>query len=292
MRIPRFTAGRSVVAIPIVALIWLVVLPVRAVAQQRPLVTEDPETVGEGQVLVEAGFDYQYDAEFQPTGLTGDLLRVPLIGVSIGVSSIAEIQVDGGLVNRLSISERTTAPLTSLLDIEGNDTSSTEDIVIGTKVRLVPETATRPGFGIRFATRLPIGSVDSGLGHDTTEFYGSLLAAKTVQSVRMVLNLGVGMLGDPTRAGIRSDVLTYGVSFARAATTSAEIVGELNGRANLSGDVPPLGTGSRSVLRLGGRYTRGAIRADAAVFFGITNADPTFGMTAGATYVFNAFRLP
>ena len=33
-------------------------------AQQRPLVTEDPETVGAGRVLVEAGVDYARDVEY------------------------------------------------------------------------------------------------------------------------------------------------------------------------------------------------------------------------------------
>ena len=36
----------------------------------------------------------------------GNLLRLPLIGVSIGISSIAEIQIDGGFYNRLTITER------------------------------------------------------------------------------------------------------------------------------------------------------------------------------------------
>ncbi|NOT27126.1 MAG: hypothetical protein HOP16_13585 [Acidobacteria bacterium] len=277
-----------ILAAVLVVMTW----PSLAGAQQRPLVTEDPETAGEGQVLVEAGLDYQHGAEFPASGLKGNLLRVPLVGVSVGVSSIAEIQIDGGLINRFSITERVPAPLSSSLSIDGDNTSSAEDLVVGAKVRLVGETATRPGFGVRFATKLPFSSPESGLGQDTTEFYASLLAAKTVQSVRMVFNFGLGMLGDPTRVGIQSDVLTYGVSFARAATASAEVVAELNGRANFSGDVPPPGTESRSMLRLGARYTRGTVRADGALLFGVTNSDPAFGVTAGLTYVFNAFRVP
>ena len=40
-------------------------------AQQRPLITEDPETIGAGRVLVEAGVDYARDAEFPASGLEG-----------------------------------------------------------------------------------------------------------------------------------------------------------------------------------------------------------------------------
>ena len=75
--------------VPLAALICAV--PLTGYAQQRPLVTEDPETIGAGRVLIEGGLDYARDAEFPVSGLQGHLLRVPLIGVSIGVSSIAEI---------------------------------------------------------------------------------------------------------------------------------------------------------------------------------------------------------
>jgi len=282
----------SATAIVAATLALAFALPINASAQQRPLVTEDPETVGEGQILIEAGVDYQRAIEFPVSGLTGNLLRVPLVGASIGVGSRTEIQVDGGLVSRLSITERAPAPLAASLDFTGDSTSSIEDLLVGAKIRLVAEGASRPGLGVRFATKLPLASNESGLGLDTTDFFTSLLAAKTVESVRIVVNLGLGILGDPTRGDSQNDVLTYGVSFARAATASTEVVGEINGRANMSGDGPPPGTESRSMLRVGARHTRGTVRVDAALLVGITRSDPTIGLAAGLTYVFNAFQVP
>jgi hypothetical protein len=261
-------------------------------AQQRPLVTEDPETVGEGQVLIEAGLDYSRDVTYPVSGLTGNLRRMPLVGVSIGIGSIAEIQVDGGLWNHLAIVERSPAPLADLLDVSGTDTSSIEDIVVGTKVLVVPEAASRPGIGLRIATKLPLASNESGLGLDTTDFFLSILGAKTVESVRIVSNVGLALLGDATRGNQQSRLLTYGVSFARATTQTTEVVGELNGRAFLGGDDPTPGAESRSMFRFGARHTRGTIRADAALLFGLTTNDPSFGATAGVTYVFNAFQTP
>ena len=114
----------------------------------------------------------------------------------------------------------------------GDSTSSVEDIVIGTKVRIAGETASRPSFGLRFATKLPNASNESGIGLDTTDFFASFLIAKTVQSVRIVGNVGLGILGDPTRGDQQNDVLTYGVSFARALTQQAEVVGEINGHVS------------------------------------------------------------
>ena len=268
-------------------------LPAVAAAQQRPLVTEDPETIGAGRVLVEAGLDYGDDIEFPASGLKGDLWRVPLVGVSIGFSSIAEIQVDGGFFNHLSITERDpSAPLAGMVTATGDSTSDVQDFSIGAKIRLVKEGVYSPGWGIRFATRLPNASNESGLGLDTLNFYASALGAKTIQRLRIVGNLGLGILGDPTRGDRQNDVLTYGASFARALTPAAEAVAEVNGHVDMR-DGPPLpGTESRSVVRLGARYTIGDWRADGAVLFGLTDSDPGFGFAAGFTYVFNAFTIP
>jgi hypothetical protein len=281
-----------VVAARIAALVVSLAAVRPALAQQRPLVTEDPEPIGVGRVLVEGGLDVAHDQQYPVSGLKGNLLRLPTIGISVGLSSIAELQIDGGFYNRLTIKERIPAPLSSELTVVGNSTHDVEDTVVATKIRLLTEAANRPALGIRFATKLPNASNESGLGLDTTDFYASLLGAKTVQSVRVVANVGVGILADPTVGNRQNDVLTYGLSFARAMTQEAELVGEINGRASTRSGDPLPGTESRSILRFGGRYTRGMLRVDAGVFFGLTTLDPTIGATLGFTYVFNAFKVP
>jgi len=262
-------------------------------AQQRPLITEDPETIGAGRILVEGGLDWAHDVQYPASGLEGDLLRIPAIGLSFGISSIAELQIDGGLHDRLKINERNAAaPLASLVTATGDTTTSFEDVIVATKIRLISEGTSRPAFGLRFATKLPNASNESGLGLDTMDFYATLLGAKTVESIRVVANIGLGILSDPIVGNHQNDVLTYGLSFARAMTQQAELVGELAGRISTrSGEAFP-GTESRGLLKLGGRFTQGSVRFDAAVFFGLTSVDPTIGFTGGVTYVFNAFRVP
>jgi hypothetical protein len=165
-------------------------------------------------------------------------------------------------------------------------------MTVGTKVRLVSEGTSRPSIALRSATRLPMASNESGLGLDTIDFYSTLLIAKTVQSVRFVGNVGLGILGDPTRGDRQNDVLLYGFSFARAIAQNSEIVGEINGRKDTRDGDPPPGTESRSMLTIGARHTVGALRGDAAVMFGLATADPSIGVTAGFTYVFDAFQFP
>ena len=279
-------------ATPAAAALVLVLVPLAAVAQQRPLVTEDPETIGAGRVLLETGLDYGRGVEYPVSGLEGHLLRVPLLGVSVGVGSIAELQFDGGFYNHLAITERHPAPLSSMVTATGDSTSSVEDLVVATKVRVLSEREGRPALGVRLATRLPNASNESGIGLDTMDFITSVLVGKTVRSMRTVVNGGFGIFGDPVVGNRQNDVITYGASLARAFTQAAELVGEVNGRWDTREDEPDRPSNTRSAVRLGARYTVGGWRGDAAVIFGLTGRDPDVGFAAGFTYVFTAFQVP
>jgi hypothetical protein len=267
-------------------------LAVPASAQQRPLVTEDPEPIGAGRILIEGGLDLAHDYQNPVSGLKGNLVSVPTIGLSFGLSSIAELQIDGGLFNHLSISSRDpNAPLAGLLTVTGDSTHDVSNAVVATKIRVLAEGPSRPAFGIRFATKLPNASNEKGIDLDTTDFSGSILVAKTVQSIRVVGNIGAGILTNPTSGVGQNDVFLYGLSFARAVTQATEVVGELNGRVSTRSNPFP-GTETRGILKIGGRYTSGAFRIDTGVFVGLTTIDPTIGLTVGFTYVFNAFTVP
>jgi hypothetical protein len=262
-------------------------------AQQRPLVTEDPETVGEGVLLFETGFDYTRDTPFPVSGLEGHLLAVPTAGVSIGLSPIAELQVDGGFYQRLNITSRQPAPLDYLIDRTGDTVSDGMDLTVATKIRLVSEAAGRTALGLRVATQLPAASNETGLGTDSFNFFTSLLIGKTTQSVRVVGNVGLGIMADPVEGNRQNDLLTYGVSIARAVADGAEIVSELNGRINVrdAEDIPP-GTDTRGMLRVGARLTRGPVRVDGGLLVGLTSRDPSWGLTGGVTWVLRGFSLP
>jgi hypothetical protein len=263
-----------------------------AIAQQRPLQTEDPETIGAGRILIESGIEYARDVPFPLSGLRGNLFVVPPLGLSIGVSSIAEIQIDGGLYQKLTITEKNpSAPLAHLLDLDGSTTSDVQDLNIGMKVRFLSETAGRPAMGLRFWTQLPNAENETGLGKDMQDFGASLVFGKTVQSVRFVGNVGMLILGNPTKEASQDDLLSYSLSVARAISAKGEIVGEFVGRANFANIVTP-GAEDRGLLRFGTRYTINGVRLDAGVLIGLTPRDPEIGVTGGFTWVFNAFKVP
>lgn len=264
----------------------------QAAAQQRPLVTEDPATVGAGQVLLEMGGDWARAVTFPISGLRGDLTTAPTIGISVGVGPIAEIQIDGSPYRRLQITERRPAPLTPVLSVSGNQTTSVDDVVIATKLRLLNERPRRPAIGVRFATRLPNASNESGLGHDTTDFFVSFLVGKSVARVRWVANAGVAIVGDPVVAARQEDLLTLGMSVVGRVGWGVDLVAEYNGRMNLAATSPVPGTENRGVARGGLRFTRGALRLDAAALVGATTNDLDIGATTGVTWTFRAFQIP
>lgn len=262
-----------------------VAVPLPGRAQQRPLVTEDPETVGLNRALVEAGFELDKDQLYSAHGLEGDTTHIATFGVSVGIGPSAEVQIDGGLRQRLKVTERLPVrPLASSADLFPGDTSSTfEDFVVATKIRLVEETESHPAMGARFGTKLPTAEHATGLGLGTTDFFATFLVAKTVQSVRTVGNFGLHVLGNPRGAQQHVQAFGFGLSVARALTNAFEVVGEVNGRLKPF-DAVPEGLESRGALRFAGRYTYSMLRLDFGVLVGLTPRDPSFGISAGATY--------
>ena len=263
-----------------------------AFAQQRPLVTEDPETIGGGRILIEAGLDYEHDIFLPASGLTGDILKAPTFGLSIGLSSIAELQVDGAFYQRMSIEKLEPAPFGFKLRIDGDTTSDVDDFVIATKLKVMSEKARRPSLGLRLATKLPNASNETGLGLDTLDFSAVMLVGKTSGSTRVVGNLGAALLGDPLRGDRQFDVMVYGFSVARALSEGLEVVGEVHGQFQWAWDFPPPGAESKATFRGGVRYTYGAGRIDAGLLIGTTSRDPGIGFTVGYTHVLDAFTPP
>jgi hypothetical protein len=205
--------------------------------------------------------------------------------VSIGVGPISEVQVDGGLIQRLDVNQRINAPLASSTTLRVGDVASgLEDLIVATKLRVASETPTRPAMGLRFGTKLPFASEDKGVGLGTTDFFATFLLAKTVQSVRTVGNVGLFVLGNP-QGQDPATALGFGVSVARALTNEFEVVGEVNGRLTPFEKIVPAGLESRGVFRLAGRYTYAMLRLDFGVLAGFTDRDPGLGISAGATYV-------
>ena len=245
-----------------------------------PLETEEAKPLPSGSVEMVAGVSYFRNLRFPEFTAAGaiheqDLIKGPQIAFRIGAGDWAEIQASYEFI---SIDEDTIAG--------HHDKYGGGDARLHTKVRLLREQGYWPGLGIRFGTKLPTSSKSSGLGLGTTDFFAGILLAKTVRSVRTVGNVSLLVLGNPVAAQDPLRAIGLGLSVARAITNEFEAVGEVNGHMEPFGSAINPGLESRGVFRLAGRYTHDLLRFDLGLLVGMTSRDPSFGVSAGATYVF------
>lgn len=249
-------------------------------AQQRPLVTERVDPVRTGSALFDAGFEHYREVQFRVTGLRGNLSRVGVLSLRMGLAETVEVQLSGTLQDFLRIEERFPAPGADRLRFGGDRTNDFGDLTITTKIRLKKQSGKWPGLAKSFGVQLPNASQSRGLGNDETNFFSSLLAEKRLGRVDAVVNVGLAILGDPIDAGAQDDLLTYGLAFLCPINSGFQLVGEVSGRAGAGG----LGTEEQTRLRVGAQIRTGAFTWDAGLFKGLRQTDPSFGFLVGISH--------
>jgi hypothetical protein len=251
--------------------------------QARPLVTEDVEILRPGTVRLQAGIAFQQDQDFALSGLNGDITRVGDIGIRIGVSPNVEIDIDGTIQQFLSINGSFARPVVPLdLGAKPGDTQDVGDFTLATKIKITNERPRLPAFGMRFGFELPNTDQSRGIGTNTVNVFADILAAKTIGPVRLLGNLGIGILTAPTETFSQNDVLRYGFAFRYPFGDRFRLVGEIAGRHSTRR--PPVGTEDRSEARIGIQVDAAGLRWDAAGTFGLTRWSPRTGLVFGVTY--------
>jgi hypothetical protein len=257
-------------------------------AQQRPLITEDVDVLAPGTLRIEAGIDLVQGAKFPASGLTGDLTRVGVIGINIGLSSNVEMQIEGVAQNFLSINSVSPNPAIPNTFAPGaNSTNDTGDFTLATKIKLRNETRRGPSLGFRFGVELPNSKEGRGIGINQTNAFGTILVGKKFGHngrFNMFGNLGIGIFSSPTENFTQNDMLLYGLGGIFRVNKQIDLAGEVNGRANTRSGRAPLGTEPLSEARLGLRVRTAGLRFDFAGIAGLTDFSPRSGVTFGVTY--------
>lgn len=270
------------------ALLFVLLCAAGASAQQRPLLTEDVDIIPPGSLRIEVGIDFMQNAKFPVSGLTGDLTRVGVIGINVGLSPNVEFQIDGVAQNVLSINS-TTVPSPIQLGFTPGTTSTNDigDFTLSTKIKLRNETRRGPSLGFRFGVQLPNSDQGRGVGLNQVNAFGMVLVGKKFGRdgrVNTFGNLGIAILTAPTQLFTQNDVLTYGIASIIRLTRHINFAGEINGRANTRPGNGPLGTESQSEARIGMQIKAAGLRFDFAGIAGLTSFSPRSGVTFGVTY--------
>jgi hypothetical protein len=268
-------------------LISLLCIATTAIAQQRPLLTEDVDIIPPGSMRIETGLDFLQGAKFPASGLTGDLTRVGVIGINIGFAPNVEFQIEGVAQSFLSINSRGASAIPLSLAPGVNSTNDTGDFTLWAKFKLRSETRRGPALGFRFGVQLPNSNQGQGIGLNQTNAYGSILVGKKFGPqgrFNTFGNLGIAILTAPTQLFSQNDVLTYGAAGIFHLNKQFSIAGEVNGRANTRPGDGPLGTESQSEARLGMQIRASGLRFDFAGIKGLTRFTHNSGVTVGVTY--------
>lgn len=266
-------------------------MAVCAVAQMRPLLTEDIDITPAGSIEISGGTDFFQDAKFPLSGLTGDLTRVADVRIRTGYAGNVEVQIEGVVQNYLTINSRTPNPAIPL-NIGPSSTNDFGDIKTTVKIKLRNETDLAPALGFSIGFLVPNSDQSRGIGTNQIDLFSKFIVQKgfgrkagKTPKLKVYGNLGLGILTAPLERFTQNDVLLYGLAGIYRINDSINIASEVNGRINTRSGVAPLGTESLGQFRIGTQVKASGLRFDTAAIFGLTRFSPRTGITFGVTYL-------
>ena len=258
-------------------------------AQQRPLVTEDIEIVAPGAVRFELGLDFLQDRNFPLSGLNGDLSRLGVVSLTMGLAPNVEIENGGVIQNYLSINNQYQPSAIPLrLSGDTNSTRGVGDFYMATKIKMRSETKLMPAIGTRFGVEMPNSDQSRGIGVNQINLFSTVIAGKTFGRLRVYGNVGLGIFTAPLEPFTQNDMFLYGLAATYRWSDRVTLAGEVQGRANTRRQVP-LGTESEGVARIGARIRAAGLTWDVSGLRGVTRDSARSGISIGISY--EAFLL-
>jgi hypothetical protein len=260
----------------LVALLTAPLLAPSASGETRPLLTEEATTAVAGTLVLESGAEF---IAAEPNFLTGrerNRWAFPLLRVVY--SPAANVEMDLEWVGRVG----------AIHDPDFGSVSDSGDVTLRAKIRFRDGGERRATIGARFAVSLPETKASEGLGPNALRVSAQMLLTRPLGRASLHLNAGLAIQDKPLSAHEQRDFVAYGVAVTSRVAPRIEAVGEL---AGLSGAESP-GADQHAELRFGLRYSRGPVRWDAALRRGLTDADGTWGVTAGLAWTIRPSRGP
>jgi len=275
----------------------VVAMAVFAVAQQRPLITDDVDITPTGAIEVGAGVDFLQNVKFPLSGLKGDLTRVGDLRIRTGFAPNVELQLEGTLQNFLAINSA--SPSAIPLNVNGNSTSDFDDFVVSAKIKLRNETPILPAVGLKLGFQMPNTDQAKGIGTNQINIFSKFLFQKRFGKkagkaplANIYGNLGLEIMTAPIDRFTQNDVMLYGLAGIFRVNDHINIASEVNGRMNTRKGTAPLGTESVGQFRIGTQIKASGLRFDTAAVFGLTRFSPRTGITFGVTYQTPTFFKP
>ncbi|MFN9743174.1 MAG: hypothetical protein ACK562_13835 [Acidobacteriota bacterium] len=253
-------------------------------AQQRPLITEDIEIVSPGSIRFELGLDFQQDVNFPLAGLNGDLSRLGVVSLTMGLAPNVEVEYGGVIQNFLSINRQYRPSAIPLrLTPATNSTRGVGDFYMATKIKMRAETKRMPAIGSRFGVEMPNSDQSRGIGVNQINLFSTIIAGKTFGRLRVYGNVGLGIYTAPLEPFTQNDMFLYGLAATYRWSDRLTLAGELQGRANTRRNIPR-GTESDGAARIGARIRAAGLTWDVAGMRGLNRDSARTGISVGISY--------
>lgn len=238
-----------------------------------------------GKAQFDVGIAHFRTQPFPLSGLTGNLTKVGSLRCAIALSRYVEIQTDGTLVNVLSVTKRDSA-FNSIRTTHRNPTTDVGDFSVWSKIGILNEYSSGVSLAIRFGVQLPNASNESGLGIDEMNFFSSLLVEKH-SAGKWTLNIGLGILGDPTQFSSQHDVCIYAFEYAVPINNSAFLLVQTAGRIGHNG----IGVQRLANGKLGFEKSFGNVGLKLLGVANFSPADNAKGAELSFSYLFHAITM-
>jgi hypothetical protein len=245
-------------------------------AQDLPFQTETARTAKARTLVLEAGFEAIADEPSYVTGIERHRWDGPML--RLVYSPADNVELDLEWVAR-----------TGVWNEEGREVQGSDwgDVTLRAKWRIRDRGPGRPTLGARFGVTLPQTEYEDeqfrplGLGPNTLRAFAQALFTQPIGPVRLDANAGLLLFDEVLRPHEQRDFLLFGAALAWAARKDLELAGEAAGRL---GDGHP-GSEQRAEARFGLRFDAGRLRVAAALRRGLCEADGTWGVSVGVTFV-------
>jgi hypothetical protein len=265
-------------------LILFSILPLFSTAQQHPIAVEQASLLEFGRAQLSFGAAHFWQQSFPLSGLKGSLLKFGTIRFCIPLSNLVELQTDGTLLDVLQINERNAA-FNSIRTTSKNPTADIGDFSLWTKFGILNEYTFPIGLSMRFGVQLPNASNESGLGVDEMNFFSSFLIQKHYLG-SWTLNIGLGILGDPTQLSSQHDVCIYGFEYFVPVGDASYLFVQTAGRTGHDGiGFHRLANGKIGIVQSWGRFL---LKTSGILNF--APSDNAKGIEATFSYLFDVFE--
>jgi len=175
---------------------------VSAATAEAPFLTEEAETLQPGVGSIDFGVVYRVEPRDFGIGERDRQIDYGATRLSFGLGKLVELQLRGALTTEVTT--------------DGQTTSNSADWIFGTKIWMFQEKRVRPSLSFLYEVKLPNGSDELGGATDETDFFGYLIASKSIGKNNFLhANLGLGILGNPFANSAQNDVGILRVGWER-----------------------------------------------------------------------------